>query len=332
VALDKEWVDFLVLPAGPGLTGRAAMKLSQLRHLIAVVEAGTVRRAAKALFLSQSSVTKSIHQLEQSLGVELLHRHAHGVTPTAAGRALIARAKVIEAELREARNDLDVIQGARGGEIRVGVSPAVAMSLLPRAILDFKRARPKVRFHIQEGVYPDVLAAVRTGDLDFVVCLVPESPRDEELTRELLLRDRVTPAVRAGHPLARSRQKLASLSKVDWVLYRRERTGRDIFESIFVAAGLEPPAGTIESASFACALMLVEQGDYVVLVPRQLFASSSPLRLGLVPLTIDSPMPSWSVAVYYRSQHELSPVCRRFLEQLRETARAAAAPRQPARS
>jgi LysR family transcriptional regulator of abg operon len=307
------------------------MKLIQLRHLTAVVEAGSVRRAAKALFLSQSSVTKSIHQLEESLGVKLLHRHAHGVSPTAAGRALIARAKTIETELRHARNDIDTIQGAKGGEIRLGVSPAVATSLLPQVILNFKRTRPKVRFHIEEGVYPDVLAAVRTGELDFVVCLLPEHPRDEELAHELLLRDRLTPAVRAKHPFARTRQKLADLLKADWVIYRRERTGRDVFEGMFIEAGLEPPAGAIECTSFACVLMLVERGDYVTLLPKQLFSSSNPLRWGLVPLTIDSAMPSWNVAVFYRTQHELSPVCRLFLEDLRNTARSLAAPRQSAR-
>ena len=229
------------------------------------------------------------------------------MSPTAAGRALIARAKIIETELREARNDLDTIQGARGGEIRLGVSPAVATALLPQAILTFKRTRPRVRFHIQEGVYPDVLAAVRTGELDFVVCLLPEQPREEELAHELLLRDRLTPAVRAKHPFARARQKLADLLKADWVIYRRERSGHDVFEGMFMDAGLEPPAGTIECASFACALMLVERGDYVMLVPKQLFSSQNPLRWGLVPLSIDSAMPSWNVAVFYRAQHELSP-------------------------
>lgn len=307
------------------------MKLIQLRHLIAVAEAGSVRRAAKALFLSQSSVTKSIHQLEESLGVELLHRHAHGVSPTAAGRALIARAKAVEAELRAARNDIDTIQGARGGEIRLGVSPAVASSLLPQAILSFKRHRPKVCFHIEEGVYPDVLAAVRTGDLDFVVCLLPEHPRDEELAHELLLRDRLTPAVRAEHPLARRRHKLTELAQADWIIYGRERTGRDVFDGMFIGAGLEPPAGTIESTSFACSLMLVQRSDCIMMVPRQLFASQSPLRWGLVPLTIDSPTPEWNVAVFYRAQYELSPVCRAFLEQLRSTAGSLAAPRHSAR-
>jgi DNA-binding transcriptional LysR family regulator len=77
--------------------------------------------------------------------------------------------------------------------------------------------------------------------------------------------------------------------------------------------------------------MLVERGDYLTLVPKQLFASNNPLRWGLVPLTIDSATPSWNVAVFYRAQHELSPVCRLFLEELRSTARSVASPRQPAR-
>ena len=95
------------------------MKLRQLRNFAAVVEAGAVRQAAKTLNLSQSSVTKSIQQLESELGVELLRRGAHGVAPTDAGKALLVRAQAIEAELRHARNDVEAIRGANVGEIRV---------------------------------------------------------------------------------------------------------------------------------------------------------------------------------------------------------------------
>ena len=75
-----------------------AMKLNQLRNFTAVVEAGGVRQAAKTLNLSQSSVTKSIQQLEDDLGVELLHRGAHGVAATEAGKAL---AQLLEWHRRE---------------------------------------------------------------------------------------------------------------------------------------------------------------------------------------------------------------------------------------
>ena len=298
----------------------APLKLSQLRHLVAVVEAGTVRQAAKSLFLSQSSVTKSIQQLEEAVGVDLLHRTTHGVTPTAAGRAIIARAKAIEAELREARNDIDNILGSGTGEVRIAASPTVAMSLLPRAVLGFKRTRPQVSLQLQEGVYPDVLKAVRSGDLDLAICLVPEWVEDETVSFEILLRDTVAPAVRAGHPFERQRMKLADLLSADWVIYRRGQSGRDIFEHTFASEGLEPPLGTIESSSFACVLALVERGDYVTLLPMQLLADHS-VRRGVSQVTMQTPMPSWNVAVIYRAQHELSGVCVAFLEELRSVAR-----------
>ena len=251
------------------------------------------------LFLSQLSVTKSIQLLEASLGVELLHRGSHGVTPTAAGRALISRAKIIEAELREARNDLDSIAGAGTGEIRISMSPTVAMTLAPRAIIEFKRTRPKVSFQLQEGVFPDVLQTVRTGDIDFAICLFPERPRDEGLSCELLLPDVVTPAVRIGHPMARVRAKLVDLLPADWIIYRRGHSGRDVFEKTFIAAGLKPPSSTIECASFACALALVERGDFVTLVPNQLLSDKT-ARWNIVSLAMDSAMPAWNIAVFYR--------------------------------
>jgi LysR family transcriptional regulator of abg operon len=292
------------------------MKLSQLRNFIAVVEAGAVRQVANNLNLSQSSVSKSIQQLEEELGAEILHRNAHGVTPTAAGRALLNRAKAIDAELRHARNDVQTIQGAQVGDIRVSASPTVAMGLLPRAIVAFQRARPKVSFCISEDVYPDILPAIRTGDIDFAICLVPTRPRDETLSFIRLVEDHLVPAVRADHPLIGARKlQLADLLDLNWIIYRRSHTGLDVFEQTFASNGLALPKSTIECTSFACALALVENGDYVTLVPSQMFfGGRTPRSIALLPL--DSPMQPWQVAVISRARRELSAVCLAFLTEV----------------
>jgi LysR family transcriptional regulator of abg operon len=295
------------------------IKLSQLHNFAAVVEAGAVRQAAKALNLSQSSVTKSIQQLEAELGVVLLHRGAHGVAPTAAGKALLARAKTIEAQLRHARSDVEAIQGASVGEIRISASPTVAMGLLPRAVIAFQRTHPRVSFHIVEGVYPDILPDIRTGDIDLAICLVPSFPRDETLTVVSLVKDRLVPAVRADHPLVgRRKLGLADLLELDWIIYRGSRTGLDIFEQTFLSNRLEPPKSTVECTSFACALALVESGNYVTLVPSQIFAGNRK-SLSIAPIILDSPMQPWQVAVISRAQPELSAVCLAFLAELRQT-------------
>jgi DNA-binding transcriptional LysR family regulator len=296
------------------------MKLNQLRNFTAVVDAGTVRQAAKNLNLSQSSVTKSIQQLEDDLGVELLHRSAHGVAPTEAGKALLVRAKTIEAELRHARNDVETVQGAGIGEIRISASPTVATGLLPRAVIAFQRKHPRVNFHILEGVYPDILPAVRTGDLDLAICLVPGRPRDETLSFISLVKDRLVPAVRADHPLiGRRKLGLADLIELDWIIYRRSHTGLDVFEQTFIANGLEPPKSTIECTSFACALALVENGDYVTLVPSQIFAGNRKTP-AITPVLLDAPMQPWQVVAISRAKHELSAVCVAFLAELQRTA------------
>ncbi|MCF8476381.1 MAG: LysR family transcriptional regulator [Pseudolabrys sp.] len=296
------------------------MKLSQLRNFTAVVEAGAVRQAAKNLNLSQSSVTKSIQQLEADLGVELLHRGARGVAPTEAGKALLARAKAVEAELRHARNDIEMAQGAGVGEIRVSASPSVATGLLPRSVIAFQHAHPRVSFHILEGVYPDVLPAIRTGDLDLALCLVPGRPKDETLSFTSLVKDRLVPAVRADHSLLNKRKlALADLVDLDWIIYRRSHTGLDVFEQTFIGNRLEPPKSMIECTSFACALALVENGDYITLVPSQIFAGNRRAP-SIAPLLLDSPMQPWQVVVISRAKHDLSAVCLAFLAELQRTA------------
>jgi DNA-binding transcriptional LysR family regulator len=296
------------------------MKLSQLRNFIAVVEAGTVRQGARNLNLSQSSVTKSLQQLEDELGAEILHRSARGITPTAAGQAVLTRAKVIEAELRHARNDVQTIQGAQIGEIRVSASPTVAMGLLPRAVVAFQRARPRVSFRIWEGVYPDILPAIRTGDLDFAICLVPSRPRDETLNVTTLVKDHLVPAVRADHPAIGARKlKLADLLDLDWIIYGRSHTGLDVFEQAFASNHLALPNSTIECTSFACAIALVENGDYITLVPSQIFFGSRKPS-SIAPLLLDSPMQPWQIAVISRAKHELSAVCLAFLVEIQRVA------------
>ena len=253
------------------------------------------------------------------LGVELLHRGAHGVAATEAGKALFARIKTIEAELRHARNDVETIQGAGVGEIRVSASPSVATGLLPRAVIAFQRKHPRVSFHLLEGVYPDMLPAIRTGDLDLAICLVPGKPRDDSLSFISLVRDRLVPAVRADHPVLKRRNvKLADLTNLDWIIYRRSHTGLDVFEQTFLANRLEPPKSTIECTSFACALALVENGNYVTLVPSQIFAGRG--TPSLAPVLLDAPMQPWQVLAISRAKHELSAVCLAFLAELQKTA------------
>lgn len=296
------------------------MKLSQFRNFIAVVEAGTFRQAAKKLNLSQSSISKSIQQLEDDLGTPMLHRGIHGVVPTDAGKVLLAHAKAIEAELRHARSDVQMVQGAQIGEIRLSASPSVAIGLLPRAIVAFQRTHPKVSFRISEGVYPDILPGLRSGDIDLAICLVPARSRDPQLNYMSLVKDQLVPAVRKNHPLMNGKRlKLGDLLDLNWVIYGRGHTGLDVFEQTFASNHFDMPKGTIECTSIASAIALVENGDYITLVPSQIFMTSL-TPPSIVQLPLDTPMQPWQVAIISRATHEMSAVCSAFLDEIQRMA------------
>lgn len=296
------------------------MKLDQLRNLVAVGRTGSVRQASRELNLSQPAVTKSIKLLEEELGCDLLHRQSHGVIPTASGDALIKRALSIEIEVTNARNEIDNIEGVRTGDIKVSASPSVAINLMPRAILSLKASRPDVTVHIEELVYPHVLPAVRSGELNMAVCLMPDRIAADDLNIEVLLEDSLTPAVRSGHRLARKRKlTLSDIVDEEWVIFGRRGENRDIYEQTFRQNGVEPPKSTIECTSFTCALALVERSDYVVLVPKQIFADrrqAGPIE----PLPLQTPMQPWTIAAITRRDMVLSPASRAFLHELRKSA------------
>jgi len=120
------------------------------------------------------------------------------------------------------------------------------------------------------------------------------------------------------------------LLDLDWIIYRRSHTGLDVFEQTFASNHLALPKSTIECTSFACALALVANGDYVTLVPSQIFfgGRTSP-SIALLPL--DSPMQPWQVAIISRANHELSAVCLAFLAEIQRMAAEIAVPKGSAR-
>ncbi len=82
------------------------MRLSQIRDFVAVVESGGIRAAARKLGVSQPAITRSVRSLEAELHAPLLRRTPTGVVPTTPGRALFARARAAQAELRKAEEEV----------------------------------------------------------------------------------------------------------------------------------------------------------------------------------------------------------------------------------
>jgi len=153
------------------------MRLNQIRHFVAVVEAGSLRSAAAKVGVSQPAMSKSIRQLEQELHVQLLQRNARGAALTLAGKTFLARARVIQSELRKADDDLQELRGGERGTVGFGVAPVAGMLIVPEALQHFRRSQPAADVRVVEGASGALILLVRDETLDFCISRTKEEAR-----------------------------------------------------------------------------------------------------------------------------------------------------------
>src|SRR5438105_12897586 len=129
------------------------IKLQDLHILMAVVQAGSMGKAARQLNTSQPNISKSIADLEYALGVRLLDRHRQGVEPTEYGRALLDGGAAVFDELRQTVKNIEFLADPAAGEVRVGCSPLLAASFASAVVERLCRRYPRIIFRLVTG-YP----------------------------------------------------------------------------------------------------------------------------------------------------------------------------------
>lgn len=247
------------------------MELRQLEHLLAVVELGSIGKAARRLGLTQPALTQSIRRLERGLDLELLERGPHGVSPTEAGRMLVDRARVITLEARLAGAELDAVSGRIRGRLAIGCGPSLAATLVPAVVVRLLARHPRLAVTIQEGTLDVLLPALEQGRIDLAVGTQPAGFAPRGMDAAPLMRDRMVIAGRAQHPLARRRTvTLAQTLEHPWILPSVGDVVRARVETIFDAAGLAPPVPAVQTNSAAAIRGLLEGGDFLTFVPARL--------------------------------------------------------------
>src|SRR5512137_2563768 len=143
------------------------MELRQLRHFVAVAEAGNISRAAKKIFLTQPALSRQIKALENEIGQCLLERQAHSIRLTPIGEALLHEAREL---LKHADLLLERVRSAgRGLRLRVGYAPSLAAGLLSAAVESFSQTHPNARVELFDLSTAEMLAGLEGDKLDVVL-------------------------------------------------------------------------------------------------------------------------------------------------------------------
>lgn len=173
---------------------------SDLRLFEAVVRTGSISAGAEASHLALPSASARISGMESALGTKLLQRGRRGVTPTAAGRALLHHARLIIAQIETMRGDLSSFGRGLKGEIKLLANTAALVEVMPAALCAFLEANPEIDVDIEERTSVEIVMAVSEGHAEFG--LIASSADDHGLEIRPLGVDRLTAIVAAGSPLA----------------------------------------------------------------------------------------------------------------------------------
>jgi len=292
------------------------LKLRDLDILMAVIEAGSMGKAAGRLGISQPAISKAIVELEDALGVQLFDRGQRGVVPTPYGLALRTRSLSIFADLRQGVQDIDFIADPTKGEIRIGTTEPVMSAIIAPVIDGLSRNHPRMVFHFVAGDTATLYADVAERNIELAICrMIGELP--DELAAEILFHDSVAVMTAAANPLARRRNlKLADLANEPWVLFPYESFFGRVIADIFRANGHEPPRLTVSTLSIHAQNEMLATGRFLTVLPSfvlKLPGGNVPLKALPVALP-NAPMPIGLITVKNRT---LTPGAQLFIERVR---------------
>jgi LysR family transcriptional regulator of abg operon len=289
------------------------MKLDQLQYLVAIVEHGSLRAAARRCEVPQPALTRSIRSLEKELGGVLFLRETTGMVLTAMGRRFHVRASAIINEARRARDEIAQHSGDDIGTVVVALSIMPHVGMLPYALRVFRQRYPQVRLQLIEGLFPDVESALREGRIDFYLGAAPRVTPAPGLAVELLFENRRAVVCRKGHPLASARS-LKALANAEWAITGVDYNAEDDIARLFAAHRITSTPRVLLRARSAMSMMVaLAHTDLLAMLPVQ-WEEFPMTRDTLQTIRIREILPAPAIVQIWRPDLPLTPAAEHFCD------------------
>jgi DNA-binding transcriptional LysR family regulator len=265
-----------------------ALDLDQLRCFLAVVEHGSITRAASSLHLTQPAVSQKIRQLESALGAPLLARTSRGVTATAAGSLLAEGVPAVLAALRGLERRVRGSLEPDAGQVTIGSSDTAALYLLPEVLARFRARHPAVGLTLVNRESRDLARLCVEGLLDFALITLPHAPPRALAARVVARHALVAAGPRRHHDLATGVIEREQFTRVPLVLLARGSSTRTAIER-YLESLAAPPQVALESSNIEVIKRYVRDGLGLSLLPEWVFSSRDRRELALARLKPRAP-------------------------------------------
>lgn len=291
------------------------MKLDQLQHLVAIVDHGSLRSAARRLDIPQPALTRSIRALEKELGGALFLRETTGMALTAMGRRFHVRASNIINEARRAQDEIAQHRGDDRGTVVAALSIMPHVGMLPFALKPFRQRYPAVKLQVIEGLFPDAEGPLREGHVDFYLGAAPRAAPAPGLTMQHLFENRRTVVCRKGHPLGAARS-LKALQNADWAITGVDYDVEADIGKLFESHDLAPPRVVLQASSAMSIMVSLAHSDLLAMLPVQ-WGDFPLTRDALQTIKVRETLPAPSIVLVQRPDYPLTPAAEYLTDVLR---------------
>jgi len=205
------------------------MEIRQLRYFLDIAETEHLTQSAQNLFVTQSTLSHGLRQLEQELDVALFDRLGRGLKLSQAGAEFKVYARRALQEIEAGRMALADLSGLKSGRLKVGAFPTFLNTVVPATVAAFSRAFPRVKVEVQDLRAGAIEEMLLDGRLDLGIAFHPAE--HEEIEAEVLFDERLLLVVGSGHPLAKRRRvHMPQLASVPLALLPRTFATRRLID------------------------------------------------------------------------------------------------------
>ena len=289
-----------------------AFTLRQLQFFIAAAEQGSVSGAARALSISQSSVTEAIKALEDDLGVTLFDRQARGIDITHKGSAFLRHARQILADVATARTTFQEDAETATGRLSLGVTSLVAGYVLSDILSRFRRAFPQVELNVIEDNGDYLQHLLIGGELDVAVLLTSSVKDRMALHVETLLVSPYRLWLPLAHPLAQQEaitlDQLAGQPLIQLMVDEIEDSTRSLMAALAVK-----PQIAFRTRSVEAVRSLVATGAGLAILPSLVYRPWSLEGDRIEIRDVSGDLPSVQVGLAWRRGAPLAPPALNFI-------------------
>lgn len=289
---------------------------ARLRHAVAVARHASFFRAAEAVGVTQSAVTKSVADLERQIGCAIFVRTSRGATPTEEGRDFLDRAARVLADTSDLLSNRRGITDPMGGILRVGIYPGSLDWVLSAGLTELVRRYPTVRLHVFSGTVERGLKLLTRGDIDIACGLEEAFKRWSDVSCTKVGDVEMQCFVRRRHPLL-SREGITLDDKLEFGFVSPSMSApyADTVQAVYRSRSLDAASSMHIVDFFPLAKSIVARSNAIGLIATTMPRGDNFDEEFVV---IDDPLdiPQFSVGLAVRTNWPVKPAAKELISLL----------------